>query len=67
MYVEGNLTAGRLNITGGASDRASQHVAVGGGALVGSLTCAHVSSCDISAVQGDPKVQEMWDLPSGND
>lgn len=59
MYVEGNLTAGRLNITGVASDRASQHVAVGGGALVGSLTCAHVSSCDISAVQGDPKVQEL--------
>ena len=37
MYVEGNLTAGRLNITGVASDRASdQHVAVGGGAVVGS-------------------------------
>ena len=67
MYVEGNLTAGRLNITGVASDRASdQHVAVGGGALVGSLKCAHVSSCDISAVQEDPKLQEMavalWDL-----
>ena len=67
MYVEGNMTAGRLNITGVASDRASdQHVAVGGGALVGSLKCAHVSSCDISAVQEDPKLQEMavalWDL-----
>ena len=67
MYVEGNLTAGRLNITGVASDRASdQHVAVGGGALVGSLKCAHVSSCEISAVQEDPKLQEMavalWDL-----
>jgi hypothetical protein len=41
-------------------------VAVGGGALVGSLKCAHVSSCDISAVQEDPKLQEMavalWDL-----
>lgn len=60
MYVEGNLTAGRLNITGVASDRASdQHVAVGGGALVGSLKCAHVSSCDISAVQEDPKLQEL--------
>lgn len=67
MYVEGNLTAGRLNITGVASDRASdQHVAVGGGALVGSLKCAHVSSCEISAVQENPKLQEMavalWDL-----
>lgn len=61
MYVEGNLTAGHLNITGAvASDRASdQHVAVGGGALVGSLTCAHVSSCDISAVQEDPKLQDL--------